>query len=353
MSSIDLVIPTHNRPHLLKRILDYYQPVAKLFDNIIIADSSEISNKRLNKRIISLYPNNIMYLDKFPKNLEQHYKFAEMVKYIKSKYCVFCPDDDFVIPNAIKQCVNFLEKNPQYSAAHGTYISFYISKNLFEFKKFQWRFLFSPTSISSDNPIDRVASHLRYYVLVLWAVRRSEVVKTCYREFAKTKIGPFMLPVFGELLPDALTVLFGKIKNLNILYGARQYLSQIRGYYPSLIDTKKMGKYDLEYTKFKSCILNNLNKKANLFNQKPDKILDSAMDNYINYSYQEHIMNKIYLALAKYPKFVSKRLISLHTYYLFSKAKRNLIGSIDNPRSKYFSDFSRIRNSVLETNDFS
>ena len=32
---------------------------------------------------------------------------------IKEKYCAYSGDDDFLIPNSLNKCANFLEKNNQ------------------------------------------------------------------------------------------------------------------------------------------------------------------------------------------------------------------------------------------------
>lgn len=350
MKKIDLIIPTYNRPDFLQRILDYYQINGGDF-NFIIADSSTPTNKNRNKEIIKAFSKlNILYLDKFPQNLSQHDKFAEMIKYAKAKYVCFCADDDFIVPNGIKEAVDFLEKNPDYSAAHGTYISFYLYKTLFGSKKFWWRFLYSPYSITSPNPVNRLVSHLTNYNMVVWAVRRTNIVKICYREFSKSKIDPYLLPVLGELLPDVLTVIFGKIKHLNNFYSARQSFSQILSFYPSLIDAKKVGIYEREYTKFKNCLINNLNIGDQASKDKTADIINAAIEKYISYSYQEHLMSKINIFLSRFPKFILKILQFLHASYLFSKDHRNIIGNISNPASEYFTDFEAIRQSVLNKN---
>ena len=101
----------------LRRILNYYNSYHIEF-NIIIADSSTNINKKLNKKIAASFPKlKILYIDKFSEKLVSHHKFAEIVKYVKTKYCVFCADDDFVVPNGIKQAVDFhaFLLNPRYT----------------------------------------------------------------------------------------------------------------------------------------------------------------------------------------------------------------------------------------------
>lgn len=348
MIKLDLIIPTHNRVKYLKRVLDYYQQYGRDF-NFIVADSSNSKIKALNRKLVSNYLQlRIRYVDKFSQNLNQHIKFAEMVKYAKSKYLCFCPDDDFIVPNGIKECVDFLEKNPDFSAAHGRYIGFYVHKNLFGSRKFWWQYRYSPHTISSANPLDRVASHLKDFTLVLWSVRRTDVVKKSYKDFLNAKIDPYLLIILGELLPDILTAMFGKIKLLNTFYSARQFVDSIAYDFASLIDAKNTGKYNAEYEKIKECLLNNLAKINNTPLDKASRVIDSSMDAYIKSSYQEHLTNNIYFKLRHFPRIITRWIRLLHIMYLFSKKKIAPIGDIDNPSSTYFNDFDNIRRNVLE-----
>lgn len=345
---VDLIIPTYNRVKFLERILDYYKDFGKDF-RIIVADSSSDQNKIINRQTIKKYSQlHILHLDHFPQTLPQHQKFIEMVKFIKSKYCVFCADDDFVIPNGIKECINFLEKNPDYSAAHGTYISFYLSKNIFGNQFFKWRLLFSPLTINSSKSIYRVKAHLTDFVLTLWAVRRTKDVKAAYAEFSKVQFNRYTLPNFGELLPDALIASFGKIKSIDTFYGARQCFSQINSTYLSLTEADNIGKYAGDYQKFRTILKNNLSIDSRDFENDISKDIDAAMEAYSRHSFQEHLQNKIYRSLEDYPQFISKFLKSLHTLYLFSKQKDGIFGSIDQPSSSYYEDFTHIKSCVLK-----
>lgn len=347
MKKLDLIIPTHNRTNLLKRILDYYKEAGQDF-NFIIADSSNSYNKKINKTLVNQYQDlKILYLDKFEEKLPQHVKFAKMVRYAESKYVCFCADDDFITPTGIKQSINFLESNPTYSAAHGTYIGFYTHKNFLGQNQFSWTSRYSSPSISSESPLNRVTSHLKDFTLVLWAVRRTDITKKCYAEFLRAKIDPYLQIILGELLPDALTAVYGKIKRLETFYGARQYFGSIASNFATLIDAQKTGKYNTEYGKFKNSIINNLPLTNLQSRSKANILIDSAMETYNHYSYQEHLTSKLYSALNHYPKFISEGLRFLHATYLFSKRKEGAMEPIDNPDSKYYKDFNFIRKLVL------
>lgn len=349
MSKVDLIIPTHNRTEYLKRILDYYQEYGKDF-NFIVADSSNPTIKQSNKKLVRSYSKlRILYIDKFSDKLIQSHKFAEMVEYAKSKYVCFCADDDFIVPNAIKECINFLEKNPDYIGAHGTYIGFHLFKNFIS-NKFWWQFRNSPISISSPKPLDRLAELLTTSSQILWAVKLTEAVKYSYQQFRKINFDPCLIAVLGELVPDSLTILQGKIKKLHTFYSARQYFGSVISYYPNFRDAQKENKYDTEYTKLESCLLKNLSMLNYKSSEKIVETIDLAMGKYINNSTQQYLINKLFFTLRHFPKIISKGLLLLNAYYLSSKEKESSIGLIDNPSSKYFKDFDAIRHLVLQSN---
>lgn len=354
MNKIDLIIPTHNRTEYLKRVLDYYQKYGNNFNfNFIIADSSNPTIKRSNKELIKNYSElKILYVDKFSDKLIQSHKFAEMVEYADSKYVCFCADDDFIIPKAIKDCIDFLEKNPDYIGAHGTYIGFHLFKNFIS-NQFWWQFRHSPISITSSDYVTRLVTLLTTSSQILWAVKLTKAVKYSYRQFKKIDFDPSLIAVLGELLPDSLTILQGKIKNLDTFYSARQYYGSVINYYSNFKDAQNKNKYNDEYDKFKNCILKNLSMlNYNLSYKSSDKIIrtiDSAMEKCINNSYQQYLINKLLFILRRYPRIISKGLLLLNAYYLTSKEKKSSIGLIDNPSSKFFNDFEAIRLSVLKT----
>lgn len=347
---VNVLIPTFNRPDYLKRALDYYKKSGASF-NFIIADSSNKPNKKINKKMISGYRGlKIRYLDNFPDTLTLHPKLTGAVKFVNSKYCVFCPDDDFIFPDAIRKSITFLESHPDYSAAHGTYLGYHLVNIPFLPKKVWLKIRYMPHTISKANPLERIDSHMKDYILVLWAVRRTTMVKKIYAEFNKLDINPYLLPNLGELIPDVLTVVFGKVKNLNILYGVRQYFGSIAIYYPSFIDAKKASKYAKGYNDFKKCLLKNLPKSNKLDYDKAAATIDLAMEKYIIYSFHEHFMNRVNLVLRHFPEFVSKALRQMHALYLFSKKEDGQANKLINKSSKYFKDLSIIKKSILNSN---
>ena len=215
-----IIIPTYNRSKYLKRILNYYNKYERNF-KIIVADSSSDENKRVNKKNISLLSFlDIQYIDKYASKINPYDKWCNVLNYVKTKYALFCADDDFIIPNGIKKSIDFLEKNADFSCAQGHYISFYLGNNLQ--KK---EFVFKPSytyynSITSDNVKDRLFSNFVNYMQTIYAVHRTNLLKMIFEESAKYTNDNR----FGELLASMLDLVYGKVKKLDILYSAREVI---------------------------------------------------------------------------------------------------------------------------------
>ena len=353
-----ILIPTINRVNFLKRILNYYNSFKEDY-KIIIGDSSTDENKLQNKKNISVFSNlDILYLDHYSSKINPYHKFPDMLNYVDREYCVFCADDDFIIPSGINQSVTFLEKNPDFSVAQGKFIAFSIrnskSKRL---KQFHWIPIYTNESIIFSDPKDRMYEHLsNYYLQTLYAVHRTALSKLAFKEILNSKVDPMQ---FGELLPSMLDLIYGKTKNLDVLYAARQLNSRVADW-PSLLEYMKAGKYDEEYAKFKKCLVKHLIKNSQMNGDEAKKLIDEAMSAYLKKYYSKSfkgiLIGKMsnFLDLINLPKSVSKSIRMLYRKmftlkYNLNKSKEvnNFKKKVENPNSKYFDDFKKIRKHVL------
>jgi len=353
-----ILIPTINRIYFLKRILNYYNSFKENF-KIIIGDSSTDENKSINKKNISTFSNlDILYLDHYSSKINSHHKFADMINYADKKYCVFCADDDFIIPNGINQSVTFLEKNSDFSVAQGKFLGFSVKNNDKKgTKQFYWMSIYTNESIIFSDPKDRMYEHLSNYTLpTIYAVHRTALLKMAYKELLDSKVDPMQ---FGELLTSMFDLIYGKKESLDVLYSARQLASRV-AYWPSLLEYMKAGKYDEEYTKFKNCLARYLNKKSQLSIDESKKVIDEAMSIYLKKSYPKSFkyvlirkMKNILNAL-DLPEPVDRNIRMLHRKIFTPKYNLNRSKEIDDFKntiessdSKYFDDFEKIRKHVL------
>ena len=109
-----IIIPTFNRPEYLRRLLGYYaRDGLDINCKIVIVDSSSEKNKSTNKETIHYFSNlDVLYLDNFSENIHPYIKQLFALGQVDTEYCVVCPDDDFILIDAINQAVDFFEKNP-------------------------------------------------------------------------------------------------------------------------------------------------------------------------------------------------------------------------------------------------
>ncbi len=359
ISKCTIIITTFNRPRHLKRILSYYDKHGRDF-NIIVADSSSNENKELNKKSISLFFNlNINHLDHYYSKLNPHYKIADaIINYAEGEYCVFCADDDFIIPNGINQSVTFLEKNSDFSVVQGKFIGFSIKNNDKKGRKqFYWMPMYTIESIIFTDPKDRMYEHLSNYTLpTIYAVHRTKLLKMTYKELLDSRVDPMQ---FGELLPSILDLIYGKKKSLDVLYAGRQLNSRV-GYWPSLLEYMKAGKYDKEYIKFKNCLVKHLIKNSQMNSDEAKELIDKAMSAYLKKSCSKSFkgiligkMSNLLNAL-DLPESIDKNIRMLYRKmftprYVLNRSKEidDFKNTIESSDSKYFDDFERIRKHVL------
>ena len=348
MERFTIIIPTHNRPHYLQRILDYYGAQGNGF-KIIVADSSSEENKAKNKEIItSVAGLDILYLAHYPEQINPWHKFAEAVGSAESEYCLFCADDDFIIPSAIKKAVDFLEKNPDFTVVQGYYFSFRVNN-----KKpyFSLRATFRPAEITLLKPTERLIEHLsNYSTPTFCGVHRTDFLKLIFKETLKhTNDGRF-----GKLLPSMLTLIYGKMKCLDVLYVAKEENLLSGGNQDeSISDFIRQETYREKYNKFRKCLTIHLLAKSFRSNiQYSERIIDKAMIAYLKKGYSPNFKSFLINRLKKsliflsVPLFKKVRLFYIKIKLSFRKKSIDFL-DLENPLSKYHNDFDEIKNCVL------
>lgn len=117
---LTLIVPTHNRTHFLRRLLHFLNQ-CDVSSSILIVDSSREEMASDNAALVSSYHSrlNIRY---------QHSdtgfgnKCIHALDAVKTPFTVFCADDDFLMPNSVEQCVEFLEQHHDYNCASGIWV---------------------------------------------------------------------------------------------------------------------------------------------------------------------------------------------------------------------------------------
>ena len=357
MRKFSIIIPTYNRPEYLRRILSYYSEYGEKY-NIIVADSSSGENKKSNKKFISSLSNlNISHLSDYPSTINPSHKIANAINYADTKYCVLCADDDFITPNGINQSVDFLEKNPDFTVAHGHYISFYLKTDERKKQQFCWQPIYQYKSITFPDAKSRLNFHFSNYTIpTFYGVHRTDFLNMIFEETTKFTDDYR----FGELLPSMLTLIYGKMKRLDVLYAARESIPGSTGQNSeNLNDFVKAGTYDEKYAKFRDCLAMHLSEKSQLGIKESEMVVDDAMSVYLSTcimkkestNYKHILIHKMsdILDYLRLPDWMDEGIRSGYRKLFLPKQMRmdDFRSSVDVPSSKYYDDFNKIRLHVL------
>lgn len=200
-----LLIPTFNRPPTLSRLLDYLKD--ETFP-ILVLDSSSPYNQALNAEVIDHFcEGNVAHIT-FSEDTDPRIKWTFGLHVVWTPYVSFCADDDYVYPNAIRQCVAALERDRGATIADGVYMASRGNNVNVEY---------DAPSILDETSIARVANLLDHYNPMIYAVWRSDVAVKVFDAALVEKSDHFW-----ELFVGAAPMAFGKRLRLPCVYMTRE-----------------------------------------------------------------------------------------------------------------------------------
>jgi glycosyltransferase domain-containing protein len=198
-----IIIPTHNRPDYLERSINYmrHSPFS-----VIYCDSTESPYK-------SELPAHIKYL-----HLPGETFVSKVLKGLSStstKYVILCPDDDYIMFDALIEGVSFLNQNPNFSFCVGDYVGF---KDNFDnsFDSIYERF---PKEELIGQPLEKISEFFRNYYQVLWALHTKTSLEKSFTLLEKMKVKN---DNFIELVIGGVACFSGDLKFQRGLWGARE-----------------------------------------------------------------------------------------------------------------------------------
>ena len=208
LQDVTLVIPTHNRVNYLKRILDYYESAPL---RIIVADSSK------EKFPFEIANQNIRYYHCPSTSLPQ--KLSDVLQVVETTFVVMCADDDFTLPDAIKQCVDFLEQNKVFVVAQGNVLSYL--KDKANIGKLGFSILYKDMlsfTIEDNDPMKRIERLLKNYKSIFYAVHYTENL-----QFAFDGVGQAIQNLYLNEYVTVLPLIKGNYAELPLLFQVREY----------------------------------------------------------------------------------------------------------------------------------
>ncbi|MFA7281146.1 MAG: TIGR00180 family glycosyltransferase, partial [Sterolibacterium sp.] len=144
-TNITLIIPTYNRPDLLKRAISYWSAYGH---QLIIVDGSDVPNEECTKYDTE---DGITYFH-MPVSIEQRILFA--ASQVATDYVAMIPDDEFYLPSALEEARDILDSMPDVSFVAGATIAFKtIDGRLFSRHHYRTAM---KLQIDSNSPLERV-----------------------------------------------------------------------------------------------------------------------------------------------------------------------------------------------------
>jgi glycosyltransferase domain-containing protein len=220
LSSYTMVIPTHDRPAMLARLLGYLEREQSHFP-IIVLDSSHDADRARNAARIAQSPLAVR-IAASDASAHPYRSIRAGLKLVTTPYCSICADDDVILLPALHECLSVLEADQTVSAAHGLYFTFSEAK-FFDLLSIANR----GPSVDVDDPLLRVRQLFAHYEPLLHAVHRTAVLQDVF-----ARIGEVQTTLGVELLTASLTVASGKTLRIEHFYHGR-------GTTPSLADPQR------------------------------------------------------------------------------------------------------------------
>lgn len=272
---LTIMISTKNRSDFLARLLNYYAGCSYNF-RIDIGDSSDDSHFEKTALLVNGLKGKLKVKHCRHSGLRLPDSIRELTRNLETPYAAFIADDDFLVPSGFDKAMEFLEKNPDYSAAQGTGVLFSIGSSG-PYGKFSQTSYYKLRQIASDTASARLIEHLSTYSVTLFAVYRTKTWQKMYEDVLKLEDRHFA----DEILPCALSVIYGKVKKLDFLYLVRQGHDRrnlLSDFYDWLTNKNWLASYEA----FSRCLVKALMDSEAIDSQKALRVVKQAFWAYLN-----------------------------------------------------------------------
>ena len=271
---ITLLIPTMNRSDFLIRLLRYYGDL-DFQGYICIGDSSNPVHVERTKRAIEMFQGRLKIIYRQYPHLNVIRCVQQLLDFVSTPYAAMVPDDDFLVPTALEQCALFLDGHPDYNAAHG--VAALIS--------LQCRGAYGQVAgaghyrqpvIEGETASQRLLDYLSNYSASLFSVHRVESWREMVRDvslLADRALGE-------ELLPGCLSIIQGKVKELDCLSLVRQAHDQ-RYLLPDLYDWITGPNWLPSYQVFRDSLAEELVRQDGISMDEAQEVVKQALWSYL------------------------------------------------------------------------
>jgi len=361
-SLVGIIVPTMNRPDFVIRQLNYYASLDSPH-TLYYADSSGPESAKKIKDEIEKLKNklNAVYVASPAGDIVK--SLVQLLSLVKEKYAVFVSDDDYWIPDALSECVEFLEKNSDYEIATGKSIMFKTENNEV-YGKIKEIDDYAKYSVENDTASERLLAYLgeKSSTCITAVLRTDHFLK--YNQDS-LEIKDFSMR--SELLISCLMLIAGKYKVIDKL----GYVMQIHDTnsahsagdtFDWIIDNEN---WHSSYNLVRSKAVAALTAKDNISQEKAEQVFKQSMWFYLGTNLRGHYdrsisrgtMNTINPAKQAKKSLRTKiatrlpLLKKVYRQFIVPWLKRNQLQyEVTRPGSKYYKDLQNIVDSLAGKN---
>tara|TARA_B100000315_G_scaffold175622_1_gene164131 strand:- start:9 stop:1178 length:1170 start_codon:yes stop_codon:yes gene_type:complete len=226
---VTLLIPTINRSDFLIKYLTYLKN-NQFEGQVLIGDSSNEEHYEKTENFIKNFNCKYEIRQYLHPNLYPHQCIQKMLNDVSCPYCMFICDDDILIVDTLKKCINFLKDNSDYSGVGGVAIGANLPFDDYDNIVNTWHY--RVRAMSGETAVDRVNDLMSNYRVIAYSLARTEQFKKRWPKDSRN----YDKAIGTELLPCAVLVAQGKVKMLDDLFVVRQ-MHERRILLPTLFDT--------------------------------------------------------------------------------------------------------------------
>ncbi len=354
---IGIIVPTMNRPDFVIRQLNYYASLNSSH-TIYYSDGSSPENaKKVTDEIAKLKARlNIVYLVSPAGNSIK--SVIQLLSSVQEKYVAFLGDDDYWIPDALNQCVEFLEKNLDYATAIGKSVTFKTENNAV-FGKIKEIHDYPRHSIEDNTASERLFNYLGPNLSAITAaVIRTDRLLKYYQDSSEISDAN----IRGEILVSCLMLIAGKSKVIDRL----GFVRQIHDSHFQLADMFDWvfanENWYSSYTLLRAQVVMALMTKDNISQERAEQVFKQSMHfhfkEYLQKSYDQYMntLNSPQLTKKGLRTKIATRLPLLKKIYRefivpWLTKKDQLHYEVTKPDSKYHKDFQPIVDSLVQRNN--
>lgn len=218
---ITLCVPTKDRSHFVKRLLRYYTQTQSPYALLLGDSSSDPQHREHNQRAVEAAARHINVTYRHCPGLSSCACLEELSGLVATPYSAFVGDDDILCTRGLAQCVAFLEAHPDYGAAHGKGIMLQTEGDQ-PYGAIRYAKPYRQAIVTAATGAERLKKFLPHHCPLLYSVHRTEIWQAMFRGLSAMS-GNQNTNIFkDELIATGISVIRGKVKELDCLTLIRQ-----------------------------------------------------------------------------------------------------------------------------------